>query len=105
MEAQKSSRTSLEWMGMGATMITALRLPEAAPPCLRTRGRLADLKARGFAYFHGEGQGTDPQWAPEAFFLALGLTRQAAIALGGRYEQNAIVHAGDDAVPRLLLLR
>ena len=65
----------------------------------------ADLKARGLAYFHGEGQGSDPQWAPEASFLALGLTRQAAIALGRRYQQNAIVHAGDDAVPRLLLLR
>jgi hypothetical protein len=64
-----------------------------------------DLKAQNRPYFHGEGQGTDPQWAPEASFLALGLTQQAAIDLGRRYDQNAIVFAGDDAVPHLLLLR
>jgi hypothetical protein len=65
----------------------------------------ADLRACGLLYFHGEGQGSDPQWAPEASFLALGLTKQAAIDLGRRYDQNAIVFAGDDAVPHLMLLR
>ena len=65
----------------------------------------ANLQACGLLYFHGEGQGTDQQWAAEASFLVLGITRQAAIDLGRRYDQNAIVHAGDDAVPRLLLLR
>ena len=65
----------------------------------------AELRAYGLPYFHGEGQGTDPQWAPEASFLAFGLTQQAAIDLGRRYNQNAIVFAGDDGIPHLLLLR
>ncbi len=63
------------------------------------------LKTRGHPYFHGEGHGSDQIWAPEASFLAIGLTRQAAIDLGRRYDQNAIVFASEDAVPHLLLLR
>ena len=65
----------------------------------------ADPRACGLPYFHGEGQGTDPRWAPEASFLALGLTQQAAIDFGRHHDQNAIVYAGDNAAPRLLLLR
>lgn len=40
----------------------------------------------------------------EPSFLALGLSLETAKELGSRYEQNAIVWAGRDAVPQLGLL-
>ena len=41
----------------------------------------------------------------EASYLIFGLTLEAAKMLGMRLEQNAIVWAGVDAVPQLILLR
>ncbi len=64
----------------------------------------SDLSAMGITYFPGEGRGEDPVWAPEASFLALDMDRQAAINLGRKYGQNAIVWVGSDGVPDLLLL-
>lgn len=48
----------------------------------------------------------DPQgnWPPEPGFLIAGLRREAAEALGRRFGQNAIVWAGADAVPGLVVL-
>jgi hypothetical protein len=54
-----------------------------------------------------EGHGADPtgEWPAEKSFLALGLDEAAACRLGIAYRQDAVVWAGADAVPRLLLLR
>ena len=54
-----------------------------------------------------EGMGSDPSgaWPPEQSFLALGVELDAAEALGRQFGQNAIVWAGADAIPRLILLR
>lgn len=65
----------------------------------------ADLEAIGALVISGEGQGTDPTWAPEASWLAIGITRDQACALGTAYGQNAIVCIGADAIPELVLLR
>jgi Protein of unknown function (DUF3293) len=44
-------------------------------------------------------------WPPELSFFALGIDEGAARQLGRRFDQDAVVWAGADAVPRLLLLR
>ncbi|HEV7928739.1 MAG TPA: DUF3293 domain-containing protein [Nitrosospira sp.] len=54
-----------------------------------------------------EGAGCDPRgtWREEKSFLVLGLDLEAATALGREFNQNAIVWAGIDAIPGLVLLR
>lgn len=51
--------------------------------------------------------GADPLglWPAEPSVLVLGVSEQEAMDLGNRFRQNAIVWAGPDARPRLLLLR
>ena len=53
-----------------------------------------------------EGIGAHPsgRWE-EKSFLALGVSREAAIMLGRQFGQNAVVWIGDDLIPRLILLR
>lgn len=65
----------------------------------------ADLSALSAHVAEGEGADPSGEWPPEKSFLALGVDRQAAQALGSRYDQDAVVWAGADAVPLLLLLR
>jgi hypothetical protein len=54
-----------------------------------------------------EGAGYDPRgtWPEEKSFLVLGLDLETSRALGREFNQNAIVWAGTDAIPRLVLLR
>ena len=66
-------------------------------------GLLAWLEARGFAYLSGRGIGDDPGWDPEESVLVLGGSSDLARALCIRFRQNAVVHAGADAVPALIL--
>ncbi|MGI4856068.1 MAG: DUF3293 domain-containing protein [Janthinobacterium lividum] len=65
----------------------------------------AALRHLGFAMFDGVGQHPTNGWPGESSFLVLGPDRDAAIDLGVQYEQNAVIWCGEDAVPRLLLLR
>jgi hypothetical protein len=65
----------------------------------------AALRSLGLPFIDGLGQHPSNGWQGEASFLALGVTRDQACDLGTRFEQNAIVWAGADAVPRLVLLR
>ena len=74
-------------------------LNEAANERLR-----ADLETGGCEVLEALGSNREGTWE-EASFLALGLGREAATALGRQYRQNAIVFAEADAVPELLLLR
>ena len=54
-----------------------------------------------------DGFGADPcgRWPAEPGVLALGLDRDAAIEMARDFGQNALLWAGADAIPRLLLLR
>lgn len=72
---------------------------------LRANALLADAKALDLPCFEGEGVGEDPSWAPERSALLLGLTFEQAVHLGRHHEQNAIIWAGEDAVPKLVILR
>lgn len=54
-----------------------------------------------------KGVGADPAgaWPEEMSFFALGVDNDTARRLGNRFRQDAVVWAGSDAIPRLLLLR
>lgn len=65
----------------------------------------ADLQARGFVCFPGEGAHPSGGWPAEPSFLVLGLDEEQARELGNRYEQNAVLCCGPQAIPRLVLLR
>jgi hypothetical protein len=53
------------------------------------------------------GIGVDPNgtWPGEMSFFALGIDKDIARQLGCRFHQDAVVWAGSEAIPRLLLLR
>jgi hypothetical protein len=63
-----------------------------------------DLDALRVTMLPGEGRDPTSGWA-EPSLLALGLSREQAIALGNQYQQLALLFSGPDAVPRLVLLR
>lgn len=60
------------------------------------------LEERGWPILAGEGCCDDGEWAPEQSFLAFGPGVDDAKAICVRFDQNAVVFAGPDAVPRLL---
>ena len=71
----------------------------------RQQALLVELSRRKLAVIPGIGQHPTNPWPGEPSFLVPGLTRRSAQALGRRFEQNAIVWSGFDAVPKLILLR
>lgn len=73
---------------------------------LAAQARLEDdLSHSGRVVIAGDGQDPEAQWPPEHSLLALGVSQADGAELGRRYRQNAVVWAGADAVPVLLLLR
>lgn len=64
-----------------------------------------EINQRSLARIEGIGQHPSNQWPGEASHLIFGLTLTAAKVLGTRLKQNAIVWAGGDGVPQLILLR
>jgi hypothetical protein len=63
-----------------------------------------ELESACFTVLDAVGSDPNGQWK-EPSFLVLDMGREGAEALGRAYRQNAIVFAGADAVPRLVLLR
>jgi hypothetical protein len=59
----------------------------------------------GLVALPGIGQHPRGDWPGEDSWLIVGLAQADAEALGTRFGQNAIVWAGADAIPRLVLLR
>jgi Protein of unknown function (DUF3293) len=64
-----------------------------------------ELERRGLTAMEGLGRHPRGEWPPEPSFLVPGLSREEARMLGRRFAQNAVVWAGADAVPELILLR
>ena len=44
-----------------------------------------------YTYLEGEGCGIDTEWPPEKSVLIMGISKEKAIQLGNKYQQNAIV--------------
>ena len=65
----------------------------------------AELRARDLVFRPGIGQHPSNCWPGEPSYLIFGLSLEAVKALGKKFEQNAIVWAGEDGVPQLILLR
>jgi hypothetical protein len=90
----------------GAVFITAWnpmgRMLDAPDNEARNRRLAEHLERIATRVLPGHGASPDGRWS-EASFLALPVSRPRALALGRRYRQNAVVFAGADAVPELLL--
>lgn len=65
----------------------------------------AQLLARGYRLIGGQGIDPAGQWPAEDSVLVLGIGRAEASAIARQYGQAALIHAGRDGVPRLVLLR
>ncbi len=64
-----------------------------------------DLLEQGLIFIEGIGRHPSGNWPGEPSLLVLGVPLKAAENLGTRYEQNAVIWNGLDAVPQLMLLR
>lgn len=64
-----------------------------------------ELAGRSLKFLNGEGQDSQGKWPGEASFVVFGLSLEPSRALARKYEQNAFVWCGQDAVPQLVLLR
>lgn len=73
--------------------------------CARLRDRLNQCVSGSDQIIKGAGFDPSAAWPPEESFLVLGLDLETSCALGREFHQNAIVWAGEDAVPSLILLR
>jgi len=71
----------------------------------RQRQLLSELEHRGLVSVPGVGRHPHNGWPEEASVLVLGVTLDQAREFGIRFDQNAVLWAGIDAVPRLILLR
>ena len=63
------------------------------------------LREQRHAFVDGIGQHPDGLWPGEPSFLVFGLSLEEAFTLGQRFSQNAIVWAGCEAIPQLVLCR
>ena len=64
-----------------------------------------EIQFRGLTYIAGEGKHPVGDWPGEPSYLVFDLSLEAAKTLGRKFNQNAIVWSGPDAVPQLILLR
>jgi len=64
-----------------------------------------ELSLRNLAFIEGMGKHPSGEWVAEPSYFVLGLTLEAARILGKKYDQNAVIWCGSDAIPELVLLR
>jgi Protein of unknown function (DUF3293) len=81
------------------------QLLDEAANAVRQASLARELTSRNLDSLSGVGKHPDSSWPGEDSFLIMGLSLEAAKDLGVRLEQNAILWAGADAVPQLILLR
>ncbi len=65
----------------------------------------AEFRRHSLVSIEGVGQHPFNECSGEVSYLIFGLTLESAKTLGTRWEQNAIIWSGADAVPQLILLR
>jgi hypothetical protein len=72
---------------------------------IRQQNLATDLLSRQVSFLEGLGVHPSNGWEGEPSFLIFGVTLEDARDMGHALEQNAIVWAGSDATPQLILLR
>ena len=77
--------------------------PEAKNAAALDRMR-AGIASLGFAMWPGWGRDPSGTWAAEESLFVPGLELASASRLARDFDQHAIVHALEDAIPRLILL-
>ena len=90
-----------------AAIVTAYN-PESVPLCeAENRAAHENLRHATVQYASLPTRAIDPTdvWPPEQGVLLLGITVDAAVALGQKFRQNAIVWIVPDEAPKLVLLR
>jgi hypothetical protein len=65
---------------------------------------LLEQDLTNYAVFPAEGKDTIGNWPPEISFFVGGISKEEAIDLGKKYEQNAIVYGEIAALPELIIL-
>ena len=63
------------------------------------------LRALSKDVYGGNGGDPDGAWPKEESYLVLGMEYETAVMLGEMFQQDAVVWAGSDAIPGLVLLR
>lgn len=107
----KRSGALARWMertgAAGSVFVTAWNPRGRKAPAganRKAQGRLkAHIRKGKHPSLRGLGLGTEG-WKGEPSFLAAGFSRKESAALGKKFGQNAVVWAGKDAVPRLVLV-
>ena len=69
------------------------------------RNKLLEKDLSAYHVFSAEGKDASGIWPPEISFFVGNITKEQAVLLGVKYEQNAIVWCDSDCVPQLILLR
>jgi hypothetical protein len=65
---------------------------------------VTEVERRSLSFLPGVGQHPSNQWPGEGSLLVLGLSLEAAKVLGQWFEQHALVWAGEDCVPELIMI-
>ena len=80
---------------------------QSLPPCENKQRNLhlkEEIQSMGYPIFHGVGIPHTDGWEPESSFLVLNITEEAAIQLGRRYDQKAIVYGHMNHDAQLVML-
>lgn len=64
---------------------------------------LKDL-TKNYMTFEGHGVGEDPTWEAELSLFIIGISKDDALKIGKKFEQNAIVYGKFNNSPELLIL-
>lgn len=92
-----------------AAFITAFnpysKVTETAENNKRNKLLRSDLDEISFATVKGYGQDPEVSWEKEDSFLAFGISKEQAVQLGIKYEQNAILWCDSDFIPELVFLK
>lgn len=93
----------------GFAIITAwnpLSEQRLMPENMAAQQRLsAALDSKGLRHYRGVGVDSSWRWPSEDSEFVFGIDLQTATLLGTEFQQNGIVIAIQDAIPRLVLLR
>ncbi len=98
-----------EQFGVSCSAFLTAWNPRSVPtPAAQNEAALWQLQqqiaALGLVCWSGSGRDPSGKWAAEESLFVPGLELTRASELGRRFDQHAIVHAQNDAVPRLVWL-